>query len=194
MFDDLTPPYGTICVDPPWSYDVTQRLGGKNRRRANARARYSTLTRGDLLRLPVSELADDAAHLWLWVTNARLVAGDHVQLIREWGFRPITVVTWCKDVQPGLGKYVRNTTEHLVLAVKGWGSVPDVPARSTWHVWPRGQHSVKPAAAFDLIESVSPGPYVELFARQQRLGWSSWGLGHESASPRVGGGTERSSA
>lgn len=180
VFDGLTPPYGCVVVDPPWDYDVTQRLGGRARRAASARGNYSTMTVDELAALPVGDLAADAAHLWLWVTNARLAAGDHASLVRAWGFRPITVMTWCKPGQPGLGQYIRNTTEHLVFAVRGWFTRPDIPARSTWSVWPRARHSMKPGAAADLIESVSPGPYVELFARQQRLGWDSHGWGFET--------------
>lgn len=179
MFDELSPPYGCVVVDPPWDYGITQRLSGRSRKSAAASAHYSTLPIGDLAAMPVGSLVADAAHLWLWVTNARLAAGDHTPLLDAWGFRPLTIVTWCKN-RPGLGLYVRNSTEHLVLGVRGWYTCPETPARSTWEQWDRARHSVKPAAALDLIEQVSPGPYVELFARAPRLGWDSWGRGYET--------------
>jgi N6-adenosine-specific RNA methylase IME4 len=179
IWDGLTPPYGCIAVDPPWRFDITQRLSGKGRRSASARARYSTLTPHEIAELPVNELAASSAHCWLWCTSAVLATGAHRGILEHWGFRPITTLTWTKPGDNGLGRYLRGSTEHAVLAVKGWGTVPAVPHPTTWFQAARTAHSVKPGAAFDIIEQVSPGPYVELFARQQRLGWSSWGMGHE---------------
>ncbi|HEV2929130.1 MAG TPA: MT-A70 family methyltransferase, partial [Propionibacteriaceae bacterium] len=86
---------------------------------------------------------------------------------------------WCKPGGNGLGKYLRNSTEHAILAVRGWGTLPATPVPSSWFISERKGHSVKPATFGDIVERVSPGPYVELFARQQRLGWASWGHGHE---------------
>ena len=83
-------------------------------------------------------------------------------------------MTWCKK-QPGVGNYLRNNTEHCILASRGAPMTPKDKPISTWYVWPRGRHSEKPDAFYDLVESVSPAPYLELFARRQRLGWDSWG-------------------
>lgn len=177
-FDGLAPAsFGTVCVDPPWDHGITQRLGGRGRRPSAGWQRYSTLSLDELAALPVPDLLGDSGHVWVWVTNRVLAAGDHRQVLEAWGVRPVTLHTWLKVGAPGLGRYLRNTTEHAVLAVKGWGSVPEAPAASTWA---RAGHSAKPAGFGDLVEQVSPGPYVELFARQQRLGWSSWGWGHET--------------
>ena len=172
--------YGTVCVDPPWRYPHPQRLGGKGRRRAGPKFDYSTMGIDELAQLPVGDLLGDAGHLYLWITNAHLLAGAHVPLLDAWRVRPITMLTWCKTGAPGLGWYARNTTEHAVLAVKGWGSLPAVPAPSTWFTAARAGHSVKPLAFGDLVEQVSPGPYCELFQRQGRLGWVGWGWGHET--------------
>lgn len=174
----LTGPYGCIVADPPWAYPITQRLAGKNRRRTGAGS-YSRMTVAEIAAFPVAALAADAAHLWLWTTTTGLLQGWHRTVADAWGFRAVSLLTWCKPGPPGLGTYLRSNTEHCVFAVRGWGTVPDLPARSTWHVWPRGPHSEKPAAFGDLAEQVSPGPYVELFARQQRLGWDAWGDGYE---------------
>jgi N6-adenosine-specific RNA methylase IME4 len=144
--------------------------------KADARRHYSTLTPGVVAMLPVTDLAAPDAHLWLWAINGLL--GEAHDVVRAWGFRPLTVVTWCKP-QPGVGNYLRNNTEHLILASRGKPMVPKEKPLSTWFEWRRGAHSAKPAASFDLIERVSPGPYVELFARSPRLGWDSWAHGHE---------------
>jgi N6-adenosine-specific RNA methylase IME4 len=83
------------------------------------------------------------------------------------------------DPPPGVGHYLRNNTEHCILASRGKPMTPEEKPISTWYLWPRGRHSAKPSAFGDLVEQVSPGPYVELFARAPRLGWDSWGLGYE---------------
>ena len=172
--------FGAVVIDPPWDHGIEQRLGGKGRRPAAAWQRYSTMSFHELADLPVGRLLGDQGHCWIWATNLVLATGAHRSLLDAWRLRAVTVLTWTKPGANGLGRYLRGSTEHAVLAVKGWGTVPAVPEPSSWFPSARTPHSVKPAAAYDIIERVSPGPYVELFARQQRLGWSSWGLGHES--------------
>jgi N6-adenosine-specific RNA methylase IME4 len=156
--------YRTIVADPPWQYDSA----------ANARARpkYRTMTMGELVDLPVQELADDHAHLWLWVTNAMMEKGH--RLARYWGFAPFTIVTWCKP-GPGLGHYVRTNTEHVLLCSRGRPTVPETKAMSSWFQWPRTRHSEKPETFFDLVQQISPPPYLELFSRHARMGWDHWG-------------------
>ena len=168
-FSQLSPPYSTIVADPPWRYESAAT-------KANAGARYSTMSMGELRAMPVGDIASDDAHLWLWCTNALME--DGYSIVRAWGFRPITLATWCKR-GPGVGYYLRNNTEHAIFATRGKPMVPKDKPLSTWFVWPSARHSVKPAAFGDLVESVSPGPYVELFARQPRLGWDAWGKGLE---------------
>jgi N6-adenosine-specific RNA methylase IME4 len=129
--------------------------------------------------MPVAEIADDSCHLWLWGVNGLME--EAYAVVRAWGFKPCTLVTWCKPV-PGVGHYLRNNTEHVILATRGAPMVPKDKPLSTWFVWPRGSHSAKPSGFGDLVEKVSPGPYVELFARSPRLGWDSWGFGWEQAS------------
>lgn len=175
----LTPPYGALIVDAPWRYHQTQR------HRADAARQYSTMSLNELQALPVGELAADDAHLWLWVTARGMAEGWHVPVIKAWGFRPQgAVVTWCKTGQPGVGAVVRCNTEFLVLGVKGTPPVPDEPLMTSWvaskrEYATRCAHSKKPGWAMDMIRQVSPGPYVELFARQPQLGIDSWGLGYE---------------
>ena len=159
--------YRTIVADPPWRYAAaaTKAAAGKH---------YSTMPLEDIFALgeAVRELAAADAHLWLWTTNAFMEEGH--QVVRAWGFRPLTILTWCKK-QPGVGYYLRNSTEHAILASRGKPLVPDEKALSSWYVWPRGAHSAKPEAFLDLVERVSPGPYLEMFSRRARLGWDTWG-------------------
>lgn len=166
----LDPPYTTIVADPPW------RLPGIAATKANAGKHYSTMPTDDICALPVDQLAADDAHLWLWAINA--LVEDAYRVVRAWGFQPITMITWCK-LGPGVGHYLRNNTEHAIFATRGKPMTPSVKPLSTWYQWQRGVHSAKPAAFGDLVERVSPGPYVELFSRQPRFGWSSWGHGYE---------------
>lgn len=170
MFDGLSPPYSTIVADPPWRFDSAST-------KADANRHYSTMTQADIRALPVAGLADSDAHLWLWAVNGRMEQA--YQVVRAWGFQPLTLVTWCKP-QPGVGHYLRNNTEHAILAGRGKPLVPENKPLSTWYVWPRGAHSAKPAGFYDIVHTVSPGPYVELFCRRPILGWDSWGFGYEA--------------
>ena len=169
VFAELSPPYSTIVADPPWRYQAAAT-------KADAGQQYSTLSMDEIASLPVESLAASSAHLWMWCTNALME--DGYRIVRSWGFTPLTIVTWCKP-GPGVGHYLRNNTEHCILASRGKPVTPDAKPLSTWFVWPRGAHSAKPDAFGDLVEQVSPGPYVELFCRRPRLGWDSWGKGYE---------------
>ena len=171
MFEELSPPYKTIVADPPWRFASAAT-------KADARKHYSTMALDDLCAMRVADLAAPSCHLWLWAVNGLME--EAYRVVRAWGFSPLTLVTWAKP-GPGVGHYLRNNTEHIILASRGVPMVPDEKPLSTWFNWPRTPHSVKPGAAGDSIESVSPGPYVELFARAPRLGWDSWGYGFESA-------------
>lgn len=170
VFAGLQPPYSTIVADPPW------RLASAGVTKVDARKFYSTLGLEEICALPVEQLAATNAHLWLWAINSLMA--EAYSVVAAWGFQPMTLVTWCKP-GPGVGHYLRNNTEHLIFAARGRPMTPEHKPLSTWYQWPRGQHSVKPAGALDLVEQVSPGPYVELFARQPRLGWDAWGYGVE---------------
>jgi N6-adenosine-specific RNA methylase IME4 len=172
IFAELSPPYGTIVADPPWRMDQPRAS------KADAGKHYSLMGGDEICAMPAGELAADDAHLWLWTTNMMMHLAHHV--VEAWGFRAITMVTWCKP-GPGVGSYLRNNTEHCILATRGKPVTPDDKPLSTWYQWPRGAHSAKPAAFLHLIEQVSPGPYVELFSRNPHLGWDSWGYGYELA-------------
>jgi hypothetical protein len=126
-------------------------------------------------------LAEDDAHLWLWGVN-RLM-GAAYDVVAAWGFTPMSLLTWCKP-GPGMGYYLRNNTEHCIFATRGRPIVPSEAVMSSWYQWPRLRHSEKPAEFFDVVERVSPGPYLELFARGRRHGWDAWGDEVPDGSPR----------
>lgn len=176
--------YRSIVADPPWPYDVVDRT------KAEAARRYRLMSIEQLEQLPVAELADPSGCvLWCWATNRHLADGRAARVVQSWGFRPVTLVTWRKTGQPGVGWWARSNTEHVIVATIGSPQLPDPPLPATCFDWPRPSggrstsaswsHSRKPPALADLIEAHTPGPYVELFARQGRFGWDSWGLGHE---------------
>ena len=193
VFSALSPPYSTVVADPPWPYNangvalpITVKNNGELSRGVSNMG-FSTLSIDDLCAMPVGDLADRNAHLYLWVTNAFMEEGH--QIARAWGFMPKTIVTWVKvhqddpcRVSMKTGYYFRGATEHAIFAVRGSLRLSTNEGVPTAFLWPRiGSHSVKPPAFGDLVERCSPGPYLELFARRQRLGWDSWGHGYETA-------------
>lgn len=161
--------FSTILIDPPWDWGDE----GDGDQLGRARPDYATMALEDIAALPVGQLAAGDAHLYLWITNRSLFKG--AALIESWGFRYITAITWGKPTY-GLGNYYRGQTEHLLFGVRG--SLPlQRKDAGTLLLAPRGPggHSSKPAEVYSLIESASPGPHLELFARETRAGWYSWG-------------------
>lgn len=184
-WDGLKPPYRTIVADPPWLYKPTgnaphPRGGGWSGYEVGNPPPYSMMTPAEIAALPVGELAGESAHLYLWTTNRHLPAAFDVA--KAWGFRYSQTLTWCKvPMGRGLGGAFVNTTEFVLFCRRGRLAHQD-RLDTTWWQWKRQGHSVKPQAFIDVVEQVSPGPYVELFARAPRLGWDAWGYGYEVAS------------
>jgi len=165
--------YRTIVADPPWTPSLNATApSAPDKTKAQPWSFYSTMSTGDVASLPVVELAEEQSHLWLWCLTQHMDWGYDVA--RAWGFEPWTVITWAK---PGLGVgQFQCNTEHVLVARRGsWHGNPFGRTGGTWFAWPRGEHSQKPEAFYDLVETVSPGPYLELFARRNRLGWDTWG-------------------
>lgn len=183
VFAELNPPYSTIVADPPWtmvSGGATTRaatgewlIGNGARRKAFP---YSTMSNDEITALPVAELAAQDAHLYLWTTNQHIEATYGIA--RAWGFRPVKPLVWCKPPHGFMGRPFVSSAEFVLFCRRGSLSAIGDAGRQWWE-WPRGEHSEKPAAFLDIVERVSPGPYVELFARAPRLGWDSWGHGYE---------------
>jgi N6-adenosine-specific RNA methylase IME4 len=185
-WEGLKPPYSTIVADPPWPY-AEGWPGWSMDREARRALPYSPMTLDEIAALPVAELAKPESYLFLWTTSRYLE--DAYRLVRGWTFAPRQIVTWCKPPHgQGPGGMFATTTEFVLIAQR---IGPKSHARgrrtngyradSSWFAWDRGVHSAKPPAFLDLVEQVSPGPYVELFARSPRLGWDSWGKGYESS-------------
>lgn len=173
MFSGLsaaTPPkrYPTIVCDPPWRYNVKPPEGGTP---------YGTMTQEELLQLPIGRWARDNAHLYLWTTNSFLIEAH--QLMKAWGFDYKTLITWVKrkpvnDNWIGMGFYYRGVTEHVLFGVRGALSVFRKDQPNIFYA-PHGEHSEKPAAFYDMVERMSPGPYLDVFARKQRFNWDTFG-------------------
>lgn len=160
--------YRTIVADPPWHLAPGGPQTGFDPG-ARTALPYGSMSIEDVAALPVRELADKRAHLYIWTINAYVE--DTYEIARLWGFRPSTLLTWCKPPNGiGLGGTYSLTTEHVLFARRGV-CVASGRVDTTWWQWPRSGHSVKPDAFLDLVERVSPGPYAELFARRARFGW-----------------------
>jgi N6-adenosine-specific RNA methylase IME4 len=164
-------PYRTIVADPPWAYD---RAGGLGNGRAAA-DQYPTMTPDAIRDLPVESYADGDAHLYLWVTNLKLDEAGAFDIVRAWGFRYVTMLTWHKLGAPGMGWYFRGDTEHVLFGIRGSLPIPPAIRESNHFAASRTGHSAKPDRFYELVERVSPGPYLELFARRRRYGWDVWG-------------------
>lgn len=170
--------YRTIVADPPWRYKSSLPVfAGRGDRQARSSVPYSTMSIQEICDLPVRDLAERDAHLYLWTTSTHL---EHAWTVaRAWGFEPSTVLVWCKKPRGFAGFPTFNTCTEFALFCRR-GSLPSkerIPRN--WWEWNRREHSAKPEAFIDMVEQVSPGPYVELFARRHRLGWDVWG--NESA-------------
>lgn len=176
----------TILADPPWQF---QNRTGKMAPEHKRLARYSTMKLDDIKAIPVANVLEDTAHLYLWVPNALLPEG--LQVLKAWGFEYKSNLIWYKirkDGGPdgrGVGFYFRNVTEIILFGVKGAKARTLPPARSTPNIIStrKREHSRKPDEQYDLIESVSPGPYLEMFARGSRPGWTCWGNQAEEYTP-----------
>jgi N6-adenosine-specific RNA methylase IME4 len=184
--------YRTIVADPPWPVKWTRgkttagKSSGSTRTYEKRPLPYKTMALGEIAALPVESLAADDAHLFLWITDEFLLGGMHTMVTEAWGFYWIPpVIVWHKP-NAGLGRIFRPAHEFLVIARRGDARLNEISER-TVHNWSQVYengakvHSAKPDGALDLIERLSPGPYLELFARRQRLGWDTWGdeaLGH----------------
>lgn len=180
--------YRCIVVDPPWPFRWSGggwiRKNGRGERYVLAakhrRLPYPVMQIADIEALPVSELAERDAHLYLWIPDRLLIEGVGARVLAAWGFKPGPLIVWEKTGF-GLGTFPRPQHEVLITAKRG--SLPyrvrDVGSVQRWRFsYENGarQHSRKPEGALDLIEQASPGPYLELFARRHRLGWDVHGF------------------
>lgn len=169
--------FTTILADPPWRFsNRTGKMAPEHRRLS----RYSTMSLEEIMELPVAQVAAPASHLYLWVPNALLKEG--LEVMRRWGFTYKTNIVWYKvrkDGGPdgrGVGFYFRNVTEMVLFGIRGHIRTLR-PGRSQVNIVSsrKREHSRKPDELYPLIERCSPGPFLELFARYKRTGWTQWG-------------------
>ena len=171
--------FRTILIDPPWETPG----GGKSKRGSDKH--YDLVKTKDLPSLIMNngvwQISNDC-HLWLWSVNSKLE--DALWLMKQLGFRYVTNAAWVKirneKLQFGIGRYMRGCHELLLFGVKGETHLPDVAPKSVFGdlsvlIAERNTHSSKPIDQYELIENISPEPRLEMFARNKRSGWASWG-------------------
>jgi N6-adenosine-specific RNA methylase IME4 len=169
--------FSTILADPPWQF---QNRTGKMAPEHKRLSRYPTLTLDDIKAIPVGDFAAPTSHLYLWVPNALLAEG--LAVLQAWGFTYKSNIVWHKvrkDGGPdgrGVGFYFRNVTELVLFGVRGnMRTLPHGRRQVNFLATQKREHSRKPDEFYDIVESCSPGPYLELFARHRREGWKNWG-------------------
>ncbi len=156
--------YRTIMADPPWEINQKGKRG--------AIQHYDLMPLERIKAMPVSDLCAENAHLYLWVPNGLLQEG--LDVVKAWGFTFRSPIYWIKP-RMGLGVYVRNASETILFATRGKAPVK-FHAQPNWLFAPLQNHSHKPEEQFALIERLSDGPYLELFARRRQPGWDCWGF------------------
>ncbi len=170
--------FATVLADPPWQFmNRTGKIAPEHHRLT----RYGTLSVSAIATLPVASVLLPTAHLYLWVPNALLPDGIHV--MEGWGFEYKSNIIWHKLRKDGgsdgrgVGFYFRNVTELLLFGIRGKNARTLKPGRTQVNYigTRKREHSRKPDEQYKIIESCSPAPYLELFARGTRQGWTSWG-------------------
>lgn len=170
--------FATILCDPPWRFtNRTGKMAPEHRRLT----RYETMTTDDICELPVVDILAPTAHLYLWVPNALLM--DGLRVMEAWGFTYKTNLVWHKIRKDGgsdgrgVGFYFRNVTELVLFGVRGKNARTLAPGRRqvNFMATRKREHSRKPDEQYEIIEACSPGPFLELFSRGERKGWTVWG-------------------
>ncbi len=174
--------YSVILIDPPWRF---QHWSGKGTERA-AENHYNTLSNDEIAALPLSDLASDDCVLFVWAVWPKLE--EIMPMFAGWGFQYKTCAfcwakadntqpdLWQEELRPavGMGYWTRANTEPCLLATRGKPKRLNADVRQGI-IAPRREHSRKPDGVHERIERLVAGPYLELFARQQRPGWDCWG-------------------
>lgn len=155
--------FRTILADPPWLHHQAGGRGASNH--------YTLMTLERIKAMPIADLAEDDAHLYLWVTAASL--RDGYDVLDAWGFTPRGIITWVKP-RLGLGAWIRTASEHILFATRGHAPVL-FKGQPSWFWAPYNGHSSKPFEQYGIVERLSPGPYLEIFARRKQTGWHAWG-------------------
>lgn len=168
----------TLLADPPWPF--RDRLPGGGR---GAAKHYQCMSLEQICLFPIPRMADDS---WLFLCRVASQQEAALAVMRAWGYTLKSEVVWVKTtdnprlgpsrLQIGMGRYVRNCHETVLIGVRGKAREDRLSASIPSVIFaPRGRHSEKPEALYRLIESLAPGPRVELFARKHRKGWACLG-------------------
>lgn len=170
--------FSTVLADPPWQF---MNRSGKIAPEYQRLSRYPTMSLPEISALPVGDVCTTTAHLYLWCPNALLPEG--LAVMHAWGFKYKSNLVWHKIRKDGgsdgrgVGFYFRNVTELVLFGVRGKNARTLAPGRSQVNLLGtrKREHSRKPDEQYEIIESCSPGPFLELFARGTRKGWKTWG-------------------
>jgi N6-adenosine-specific RNA methylase IME4 len=176
--------FKVVCADPPWHF----KSNSKARPGRNAMGHYACMPLADIAALPVRDVVADKAALFLWITGPFLAIGAHLPIMRAWGFKPSGMgFTWTKlnkraatlficpeDVFMGGGLTTRKNAEFCVIGKRGKSVRRSASVREAI-ISPVREHSRKPDEFYDRVQQYAEGPYLELFARQSRPGWVTWG-------------------
>ena len=170
--------FSTILADPPWKF---QNSTGKMAPEHKRLYRYPSLDFPIIENMPIQQIAEERAHLYLWVPNALIK--EALNVMEKWGFTYKTNIIWYKirkDGGPdrrGVGFYFRNVTEIVLFGVRGKNIRTLKPGRTQENIISqrKREHSRKPDELYDIIENCSWGPFIELFSRGKQKGWTHWG-------------------
>lgn len=175
--------YRTIVVDPPWT--INKRIGKGGRRSNETEVPYEMLSVAEIKAFAIGDMADNDAHLFLWSTRRLFREGTAAEVARAWGFEPVGEIVWGLRNQGTGAGVLTNDHEPVLVATRGSLPWPKGEPMGV-HFWkqpyirhasgvPMKVHSAKPEGFFDYVTTLSPGPYLECFARKNRLGWHTWG-------------------
>lgn len=163
--------FRTVVADPPWDMSLGAKWKTRFTDKARPQKHYPTMQLDEIKAIHVP--AAKQAHLWLWVVNQHVDWGFEVA--RAWGFDEyVQMLTWRKPGR-GCGQFQCNTEQCMLFRRGGRRQNAFGKTGGTGFDWPRGRHSQKPNDFYSLVESVSPGPYLEMFSRQCRPGWTCLG-------------------
>ena len=185
--------YKTIVCDPPWSYRSNRVISRTSHDTVAAENQYKTMSNEEIAALRVPNIAEDVSYLYLWITtpkkfgdrNRRKKQPAPIDILEGWGFKYQTTIYWLKKPGAlGMGFYFRGEVEECLFATRGGAKVPvelrvpnwmETDEPGLWLSAPKKRHSQKPEVFYDIVERVSPGPYLEMFARRNRFNWDTWG-------------------
>ena len=159
--------YRVGSIDPPWKHPF----------RTDNAPPYPPMTVEEIMALPVPDLFEKDACIWLWTTNYHLGEGIAKAVLDAWGFAPKAILTWVKTDHFGTGTWLRNVTEHCFFAARG-NPVHTLTNETTALFAPAGTHSEKPDAFYAMVERLCPAPpggYFDMFARKRRPNWVPYG-------------------